>query len=548
MPSVIASRKDLEKMVGKKFKNKEEIEQALEFAKCELDSIEGDALNIGVSDTNRPDLLSTEGIAREIRGHCTKDKGLSKYKVKKSNVKLIVDGSVMKIRPCIAAAIVKKASFSQELLVQMIQLQEKVCLTFGRKRKEAAAGAYEWSKLKAPMHYKAFKPREKKFIPLEYKVEMDLEEILLEHPKGKEYAKLLEDFEKYPLLLDDKGTVASMPPIINSQTTGKISERTKDLLVEVTGYNQETVNTALNVLVSALAERGFDVYSVKIKYPNGKSIVTPDFKPKKISVSHSEINRLSGLELSKQEILKLLAEARYNAKYSKGKFLCEYPSYRQDILHEVDVIEDIIIGLGFNKIEPMPVEFPCIGKESKESLEMDSMRETCVGLGLQEVLTFTMTSKEKQEKKLGLPKQEFVEIANPVSLNYTVFRKKILPELLEFLGKNKNCLYPQKIFEVGRVVLLDESKETKVREPVKLCIVLAGKGADFTAIKSALDAICREKAWKYELKESGLPFLEKGKQGSFSIGEKTGFVGEINKKTLAEFGIEMPAVCLELEI
>ncbi|MDD5163078.1 MAG: phenylalanine--tRNA ligase subunit beta [Candidatus ainarchaeum sp.] len=547
MPSLEISKKDLESLAKTKFASKEKLEEALEFAKCELDAIEGDKLAIGVSDTNRPDLLSAEGIAREIRSHYSKEKGVPKYKITNSSVSLIVDKNIEKIRPCIAAAIVKKVNVTEEFLAQMIQLQEKVCLTFGRKRKEAAIGLYDWSKLKAPMHYKAFRPKELKFIPLDYKAEMDLEEILLEHPKGKEYAHLLKGFEKYPIVIDNEGKVASMPPVINSQATGKVSETTKELLVEVTGHKQETVNTALNVMVSALAERGFDIYNVKIKYP-GKSIVTPDFLPKKIDVKIESIKRLSGLSPSEKQIIELFGKARYNARKKKGFFSCEYPAYRQDVLHEVDAIEDLLISIGYNKITPLPVELACVGAESRETKIMDSAREICTGLGLQEALTFTMTSKGKQLQKIFLSEKSLVEIANPVSANYEIFRQRILPELLDFFGKNKNCEYPQKIFEIGKCFETNEGLETKTREPIKLCIAISGKEAEFTLIKSILDAFCKNMGLEYELRESELAFLEKGKQGEILIGNKKGFIGEINRKVLQNFGLEMPTAALEIEL
>jgi len=304
MPNIEASKKDLEKLIGKKLDIKQ-LEDAVEYAKGEIELVEGDRIVIDEKDTNRPDLLSAEGIAREIRGRLTRERGIPKYKVRKSSASVIVDKSVSKIRPCIAAAVVKKVKINENVLVQLINSQEKVCGTFGRKRKEAAIGIYDWSKLKQPMHYKAYKPRGKKFIPLEYKVEMNLEEILLEHPKGKEYKHLLEGFSKFPIFEDNKGVVASMPPIINSDLTGKVSPSTKEVLVEVTGYNQETVNIALNVMVSALAERGFEIYSVKIKYPN-KTIVTPNFTPGKITVKIDEIKRISGLALNTKQIVELL--------------------------------------------------------------------------------------------------------------------------------------------------------------------------------------------------------------------------------------------------
>ncbi len=551
MPTIELSKKDLESLCGKKFKSKEDVATALEFAKTELDALEDDKIICAVSDTNRPDLLSAEGIARELRSHFTKDKGIPKYIAKKSGVELIVDKSVLQIRPCIAAAIVKKLKVTDEFLRQMIQLQEKVCLTFGRKRKEAAIGIYDWQKLKAPMHYTAYKPREKKFIPLEYKVEMDLEEILLEHPTGKEYAHLLKGFDKYPILEDDKKVVASMPPIINSQLTGKVTEQTKEVLIEVTGYKQETVNTALTIMVSQLAERGAEIYSVKIKYPNGKAIITPDFSPKKIEVNVDSVQRLTGLELNAKQIVALLRDARYDAKQSGAKkIIAFFPAYRQDIMHEVDAIEDILLSIGYNNIKPENIELACRGTEAKQSRVIDVAREACIGLGLQEVLTFTLTSREKQEKMVGLQDEQFAEIANPVSANWSVFRKQIFPELLEFLAKNKNAHYPQKIFEIGKCVELDSNSETGVREPAKLCVAVAGKNLDFTSIKSVLEAVCKHLGIEYCISEANNPAFESGKQGTIAINGKQskGIIGEINKRTLQSFGIETPVVLFEIEI
>jgi phenylalanyl-tRNA synthetase beta chain len=548
MPNVTVSLKDMQRLVGKKL-SLAQFKEAVLYAKGEVEAVDKDSIIVDVKDTNRPDLFSAEGIAREIRGRLTNEKGVPKYKVRKSNVSVIVDKSVAKVRPYIAAAIIKKVKIDEEMLVQMINSQEKVCMTFGRKRKEAAVGIYDWGKLKQPMHYRAYKPRAKKFVPLEYKVEMDLEEILLEHPKGKEYKHLLEGYAKYPIFEDSKGVVASMPPIINSQLTGKVSKGTKEVLVEVTGYSQETVNTALNVMVSALAERGFDVYSVKVKYP-GKSIVTPDFSPKKVSVMADDVREVSGLDLGNKKIVKLLQNARYDAKAKKGKIECQYPAYRQDILHPVDVVEDVVISYGFGKVEPKPMDIAIVGEERPESRMARVVREVCAGLGLQGILTYTMSSKAKQAEKIGLDveKEKFVELANPISENYTVFRKRLYPELLQFLAENKHVAFPQKVFEVGKALELDPKAETRVSEKDRVCIAISGKGAEFTVIKGVLDSVADNLGLNYSLKGNTEPALENEKSASVVIGGKKGLVGEINKKTLQAFGLEQATAVLEMEI
>jgi len=548
MPSVKVNLKDMQKLVGKKL-SLEEFKEAVLYAKGEVDAVEGNEITVDVKDSNRPDLWSAEGIAREIRGRLTKDKDLPKYRVLKSKVSLIVDKSVAGIRPKIAAAIVKNVRVTEPMLVQMINSQEKVCMTFGRKRKEAAIGIYDWSKLRAPMHYTAYKPGEKKFIPLDYKVEMDLGEILLEHPKGKEYGHLLEGCKKYPVFEDRKGVVASMPPIINSELTGKVGTKTKELLVEVTGYSQETVNTALNVMVSALAERNCKIYSVRVKYPD-KSIVTPDFTPKKATVKLEDIREFSGLDPTKKQVLELLRKARYNARAKGNSIECLYPAYRQDILHAADVVEDLLISYGYHKIEPTPIELVTTGQERPETKMAKVVREICVGLGLQEILTYTMSSKQKQTAMIGLDeeREKFVELANPISENYTIFRKRLFPELLEFLAGNKHFAFPQKVFEVGKALELDSRADTGVEEKNTACIVLCGKGAEFTVIKGVLDAVAGHLGEKYSLEENTEPAFEKGKSASISIAGKKGFLGEIRKEVLNKFGIEQATAVLEMEI
>jgi len=240
MPTVELSKKDLEGLVGKKF-SAHQLEEALLFVKGEVDKIEGDRVWVDVKDTNRPDLWGVEGIAQEIRARIGKEKGNPKLKTTSSNVKIIVDPATKSVRPAVAGAIVNNVKVTEELLVSLISLQEKITNTFGRKRKEAAIGIYELNNITPPIYYKAVSPKKIKFVPLDFKVEMNLEEILAQHPKGKEFGHLIKDSKKFPLWIDSKKNVLSLPPIINSENTGKVTKKTKNLFVEVSGMEQKTV-------------------------------------------------------------------------------------------------------------------------------------------------------------------------------------------------------------------------------------------------------------------------------------------------------------------
>lgn len=546
MPTIEGSKKDLEKLIGKKFSEKE-LEDVLIFAKSELDSIEGDAIKIEVKDTNRPDLWSMEGIARELRGRVGKERGLPKFKVKKGKVKLIIEKSVKKTRPLMVAAIVRNVKVDEEFLIQMIQLQEKIGLTYSRRRKEAGIGLYDFDKLTPPIYYKGFKPRELKFAPLEFENELFLDDILETHPKGQEYGHLISAYEYYPIIIDSKGLVASMPPIINSNYTGKITEKTKNIFIESTGFNEEYVNTALTIVATALEERGGTIEYVQV-IDRGKKFWSPEFKGKKILVEEELFRKVSGENWSRKEIVKLLERARYNVKVKGKKLECEYASYRQDILHPVDVVEDAIISFGYNKLVPEEIKMPVRGSEQKETVLKETVRDVCIGMGLQEIMNFTLTSKEKQEGRMGLGEEEFVELANPMSSEWRIFRKSLVPEMLAFMGRNKNAEYPQRLFEVGKTLELDEKEETNVREPVKVCIALSEQKVEFNEIKRHLDALCENMNWKYEMKKVDHPSFKKGFCAEVKIGKRKGIVGIVSEKVLEKFGLEMPVSVMELEI
>ncbi len=554
MPTIEVSKKDLEKLVGKKF-SITELEDVLEYVKGEIDSVDGDILKVDCKETNRPDLWSTEGIAREIKARIGKEKGIKKYIVKKSNVSVIIDKNLEKIRPLIACAIVKNVKIDDDFIIQMIQLQEKVGDTFGRKRKETGIGLYDLDIMKAPIYYKGFKDEEIEFIPLEYKIAMRPSEILTQHEKGKQYAHLLKDSKIFPIVIDSNNVVASMPPVINSQITGKVTNKTKNLFIEVTGFNWDIIETALEVICMAISDRGGEIYSVKSVFPKKggvypkKDIASPSFKKNKISFEKSLINKKTGLNLKDNEIKSLLEKSRYNVTIKGKNIILEYPKYRRDIFHAVDVIEDLLISYGYNNITPEKIKMNVVGSQRREVLVANFFREACVGLGLQEVMTYNLTSKDIQATKMNLENEvdNFVEIENPVSINYQIMRKRLLPQLLSFISKNKSAEFPQRIFEIGTCLALDKNAENGVKQSTNISIALTQTDIDFTQIKSVLATLCDYLGYSYEIKNNKIPFLGEN-SAEIIVNGKNGFIGELSKEVETNFGLKKPVVVLEFEI
>jgi phenylalanyl-tRNA synthetase beta chain len=546
LPTIEVSYSDLCSLIGQKI-SIEELKQYMNFAKAGIEAAEGDLLKIEVKDTNRPDLWSTEGIARELKGRLTNERGLPKYKIEKSDVVVEVNRKVSKVRPLTVCAVAKNLKMNEAMLSQLIQLQEKVAGTFGRGRKEVAIGVYDLSRIKPPIKYTTAK-LDKKFVPLDFEEEMSIKEILEKHPKGKEFGHLVKGLKEIPIFIDSTGEVLSIPPIINSNYTGKVTEDTKEVFIECSGFDFKFLVPALNVLAAALIDRGAKVESVKVIYPN-KSMHTPDLTPKKASVEVDLVNKVSGLKLPIKEIIKLLEQARYEPKLKGKKIEVLYPAYRQDIMHAVDVVEDVIISYGYNKIEPESIRYKTKGEINKLEIFTEGVIEKVAGLGFQEIISYTLTNKEHLFKKMNVKEEKVVEIENPVSMNWNVFRNWLLPSLMEFYSNNQHVAYPQKIFEVGDVVLIDEKQETRTRDVKKLTAAIADSKVAYDDIAAVLDAFLSSLKIKYKLRKNRYESFIEGRSAEILVNNKPiGFIGELHPTVLKNWKMEMPVAAFEIDL
>ncbi|ASJ10896.1 phenylalanine--tRNA ligase subunit beta [Thermococcus sp. P6] len=557
MPKFEVSKRDLEGLVGKEFRV-DEWDDLFLYAKCEMDDVreeDGEVyFKVDSKDTNRPDLWSAEGIARQIRFALGLERGLPEYRMEKSRVTVYVDEKLRDIRPYGVYAVVEGLELSEEAVRQMINLQEKVALTFGRRRREVAIGIFDFDRIKPPVYYRAAE-KDEKFVPLGFTEELTLEGILERHEKGREYGHLIRDRPLYPLLVDSEGKVLSMPPIINSEVTGRVTTETRNVFVDVTGWDLKKIMLALNVVVTALAERGGRIKSVRVIYPDFE-IETPDLTPKAFEVDLEYIKRLSGLELGDGDIKDLLERMMYRVELEGGKARLLYPAFRDDIMHARDVLEDVLIAYGYNEIEPEEPELAVQGRADRFVEFEDAVRELMVGFGLQEVMTFNLTNAEAQYGKMRLepgegnslhPPSDLVEIENPISPKWSALRVWLTPSLLDFLSQNTHEEYPQRIFEVGKVTLIDEERETRTVSESKLAVALAHPRVTFTEAKEILESVMRHLGFEYELRELDHPSFIPGRAGRVVLnGEEAGIIGEIHPEVLENWGIEMPVAVFEL--
>ena len=300
----------LNKIIGKKI-SIEKLEEILFNLGFELEDVQGDNIKIDVT-TERPDLLSTYGLGRTLRAYLGRKN--NSYKIPKSGEKLKVNDAA-KEWPCAVACIVKGLKFDNEKIKEVIRIQEKLGDTFLRNRKKGGIGIYPLDKIKFPVRFTAEIPEKIKFTPLESKNLMNAHKILEEHPTGRKYKHIIEEWKKFPIFIDTNDNIMSMPPIINSHNLGKIDEKTKDVFVEATGQDLKTINMALQVLAAALIDMGGKAYSIDMIYGN-KTVTSPNFYEEKRTLKVQAVNKILGLDLKANEIKKLLEKMSYKVEWA----------------------------------------------------------------------------------------------------------------------------------------------------------------------------------------------------------------------------------------
>ncbi|MEM4230566.1 MAG: phenylalanine--tRNA ligase subunit beta [Candidatus Pacearchaeota archaeon] len=535
MTTIKIPKKEFEKQI----KITKEIEEKIPMMGVSLESINDSEIELEIF-PNRPDLLSLQGFLRAFKAFLGKEKGLKKYKLNKpeKNFEVIIDKSVENIRPFTACAIVKGLKFDNEKIKEVIDIQEKIHATLGRNRKKIAIGIYPLEKINLPIKFEARDPKEIKFVPLEMSHELNGLQILQQHPTGREYASLLEGFNKFPVFVDAKGKILSMPPIINSQETGKITEQTKDIFIECSGFNFNILKKTLNILSTMFADMGGKIYQMRLKYNKQKLIeLTPDFKPEKMKLEIENVNKLLGLQLKEKEIKALLERMGYDYK-NKTVFI---PAWRTDIMHEVDLIEDIAIAYGYENFEPEIPKISTIGEEDKIETIKKKVAEILVGLNMLEISSYHLVTKDDLKKINEKPR---IEIENSKT-DYSVLRPNLLCNIMKILSENIDKEYPQKIFEIGTVFSPDEKSETGIKESTNLCIALAP--GNFTETKQILDYLTRTLEIKLEIETSEHSALISGRTGKIIFNNKEiGFIGEIHPGVLKKTHLKLPISIIEI--
>lgn len=484
---------------------------------------------------NRPDLYSVEGIARNLRGYLGLETGLPSYPVSASGIEFRVDPSVSRVRPFAAGGVVRGVELDDRLLRSLVDLQEKLHTTTGRRRKKVAIGIHDLDRVEPPFMFKAVAPHAIRFVPLGHTEELDLADILARHEKGIEFAPILQGKDVYPVIVDRKGTVLSFPPVINGAAT-QLTPDTRNLFIDVTGTEFEAVSGSLNILATALAERGGKIQTVRTVYPD-RTVETPDLTPISMSIDLRQAQELLGLELSAETGVELLRRMRHDAEVAGSQLRVRAAAYRMDLLHPVDLAEDLAIAWGYDRY---PRELPLrqtIGTPLPRSLFSDGLRQLLIGYGYQEVMSLTMAN---ADEPLSTPERAVV--LNPVTSDLTTLRSSLLPGLLNLFRLNKHRELPQRIFEIADVVL--DAKNVR-----HIGAAAIHPKASFTEAKSLVLSLLRDVGREASVDAAEDADFIPGRAAAIRAdGREWGRFGEIHPRILEAYTLVQPVMAVELDV
>ncbi|RAW47096.1 phenylalanine--tRNA ligase subunit beta [Halorubrum sp. 48-1-W] len=538
---------------------------------------------------DRLDRLSVEGVARSLRYHYGDDRGVYVPETNDAEWTIEVEESVPDERPYVTGAVVRGVDLDESALESLIQLQEKLHATMGRGRAKGAIGIHDLAMVKgAPLRegaersitYRGVDPDGETFVPLDSNDELTPAEVLEEHDTGRTYADIVTGYDRYPAIYDELG-LFSFPPVINGKRT-EVDTESRELLVELTGTDQWTIDKMCTIVCYALSARGATIEAVEVAYADGAThpaeygpdLVRPNLEVDEKSVSHDRIETLLGVEFDPEDVVDCLERSGLDASYTLGEattYEVEIPPYRVDVLHPLDLVDDVGRAYGFDELEPRYPDAGTVGGRHERTRLEDAVRTSLVGLGFEDLLNFHMTSREENYDRMRIEPGtggtavasddgsgdgpgvfgggDPVEITEPYSEEYTQLRTWALPSLLLLLEGNTHNAYPQDVAEIGFVAERDERENTNVAESRHVAGAVARRDASYEAVKGRLQAVCDDFGAELETPRTEHPTFIDGRTARVVVdGESVGVIGEVHPAVLVEHDLEVPVAVFEFDL
>ena len=543
------------------------VNEELPLLGTDIDACDDEVLDIEIF-PDRPDLLSGETLAYAMLNFLHGMPANPDMNVKPSGIKMTVDAALTNVRPIVYGAVVRNVAVpepeAEAFVKALMDHQEKLHFALGRGRKRASIGVHDLATISPPFHVKAVE-KEASFTPLASEKSMTLTEILNAHPKGVDYAHLLDGMERYPLIYDSDNKVLSFPPIINGEQTA-VTHATKDFFIDVTGWDRRACEAALMLICLQLSQRGGTVESVEVTGCDGEIAVLPVGEGKQHIVPEELLSNLLGITLTDDEIQQAIqrmggrfegrqpapegapSDSNRMATASAGtsELVLTLPRWRFDLLHPVDLVEEVAIGHGYEDLGTDVPKATLTGLPRPDHHLRRRLRESMQGLGMVQIQSLTLSNESDQFTNMRWePQHEITSITNPITVEHTVLRHHLLPGLLKLLATNRHHDLPQSVYELGSVVRNHKNAD-------RLAFLTAEKSGGFAAVRGRIQALCNDLGvadWSAEALEPGDgPWLA-GRAAKVVInGTWVGCFGELDPAVTSIYELRVPLNGAEFDL
>jgi phenylalanyl-tRNA synthetase beta chain len=528
------------------------LDDILFASKAEIEGREGDDLTLSVT-PDRLDLLSEAGLSLHIAGVMESATGLLALRELPPSAghSVRVDPSVDALRPFLSAVVLTAPASADGLdegtLAEAIRFQELLHATIGRGRRAASLGIYPIERLDLPLRYTLEPLGDVRFVPLDADEELGAPEFFAEHPMASQFGAMGRVGDRCLTLRDARGTVLSLPPILNGRTAGEARVGDRALLLEATGTRERAVQEAIGLLLVVFAARGWSVSPVAIEGGrgtggDGRAV----YLPRAVSLPSVTLREIVGEKLPSEEVERRLARARLSGRPHSGGWHVDVPPWRPDLRAPVDVAEDVILTAGVRPEDGVLLPSRTRGRRLPEAGFWRRVRSLLLGMGYAEPHTPLLVSAETAERAGSL---EALRLRNPVSSEFSVLRDRVLLSHLDVLQRNTRLAYPQKFAEVGPVIVRSEKAESGGETRYRASAVFASDSAGFADAASCVDYLLRALDVVAVREPVELPFLLPGRSARARIaGESVAEMGEIHPRVLEGLGVPVPVSWAEVDL
>lgn len=270
--------------------------------------------------------------------------------------------------------------------------------------------------------------------------------------------------------------------------------------------------------------------------------------PVTCKVRISRVNKVIGIDLSKEEIVRYLEALDMKVENTENEdvILCTPPAIRRDMRIEEDYTEEIARMYGYDNL-PYTLPEDNMSATVSKSWKLRELTRDCLNsMGVDEVQTYSFVS-PKGVVNLGLTEDnwesDFVKLLNPLGEETSVMRTILTPNMLDVLGMNFTKNNPEAVcFEIGNTFTPDFlDRNAQPLEELSLCIGMYGKGKDFFYLKGMVERLLIElgiSGVSY-VPETEYPAYHPGRCARIMLGEEElGIMGEVHPDVAAKYEIE----------